>query len=405
MVSEELLGHLPDVRAVEQQGALCGVMEPKDQRGYGGLAAACAADDGGGFPSPAGEVQVPQGVFLCVSKAEGDILERENVFLVAFFFRVVQHQVGDFWGVVQHQADTLTALQSTGQGQDDHLRHHQIEQNQQSVLDDSGDVTDLEQAGVDLPAAHPVDQNHEEVDKEEGQAVQVGKAPIGPDRGLCVVGEGGVHTGFLPLFIVKRTNHSHAGEVFQENGAHPVQQFLKPAEQRGGAADHEEGENQHHQHHCQQDKADGSIQIEGEHQGQHADHRHRQDHLNGTEQSHLDRCDVRDGPGGDRGGAELPEVIDRQLKGFGVDGLPHIFGHLCSQGGAGISPGNGTEACHRGNHRHLNARGYDGLERCARGACVEHFRHQRRNEQGAGHVHKQQHNSEQAELPMGFEES
>lgn len=30
VVSEELLGHLPDVRAVEQQGALCGVMEPKD---------------------------------------------------------------------------------------------------------------------------------------------------------------------------------------------------------------------------------------------------------------------------------------------------------------------------------------------------------------------------------------
>ena len=26
---------------------------------------------------------------------------------------------------------------------------------------DGGDVTDLEQAGVDLPAAHPVDQDHE----------------------------------------------------------------------------------------------------------------------------------------------------------------------------------------------------------------------------------------------------
>ena len=86
-------------------------------------------------------------------------------------------------------------------------------------------------AGIDPAAAQPVDDDHKQVDEQEGQAVQIGKAAVGPDGGLCVIGKSLAHPVFFPRLVVKGPDHTNAGDVFQQDGAHPVQQLLQALEQ------------------------------------------------------------------------------------------------------------------------------------------------------------------------------
>ena len=154
-----------------------------------------------------------------------------------------------------------------------------------------------------MGAAEPVDHHHEEVDAEEGEAVQVGKQPVGLDGGGRVVGKCGDHPALLPALVVEGPDHPHAGDVLQQDGAHPVQQLLELPEQGGCAAHDAPGQQQDGGHHDQQDHAHLGVQAKGEGQGQHADHRYGNDHLNGAGEGELDGGDVRDGAGGDGGGA------------------------------------------------------------------------------------------------------
>ena len=223
--------------------------------------------------------------------------------------------------------------------------------------------------------------------------------------GARVIGEGGGHPAHLPILVVEGPDHTHAGDVLQQDGAHPVQQLLQPPEQGGGAAHDAVGQEQHHGHHRQQDEAHLRVQAEGHDQGQDTDHRHGDDHLDGADQGELDGGDVRDGPGGDGGGAELPEVIHRQLERFGVDGLPHVLAHPGGERGAGVAAPNGADARQHRDHCHLDAGMDDGAEGGAGGALVEHIRHQSGDEQGPGHVHDHQDDGEQARLPVGLEKT
>ena len=165
------------------------------------------------------------------------------------------------------------------------------------------------------------------------------------------------------------------------------------------------GQQQHHGYRHQQDKAHLCVQAERHGQGQHADHRHRNDHLNGAGEGELDGGDVRDGAGGDGGGAELPEVIDGQLQGLGVDGLPHVLAHLGGQGGAGVAPQDGAHARQDGHRSHVEAGAHDCVKGGAGGAGVEHIRHQGWDEQSAAHVYDQQHDGDQTQFPVRFQKS
>ena len=101
------------------------VVETKNQGCDGGFTAAGAADDRGCLAAAAAEVQVRQGVFLCVGKSERDVAEGKNLILVwQGFLVVLLDQVANFRRMFEHRTDTLTALQRTGHGQNDHLGHH-----------------------------------------------------------------------------------------------------------------------------------------------------------------------------------------------------------------------------------------------------------------------------------------
>lgn len=90
-----------------------------------GFAASGAADDSGCLAAAAAEVQVRQGVFLRIGKSEGDVAEGKNLILVwQGFLVVLLDQVANFRRMFEHRTDTLTALQRTGHGQNDHLGHH-----------------------------------------------------------------------------------------------------------------------------------------------------------------------------------------------------------------------------------------------------------------------------------------
>ena len=256
-----------------------------------------------------------------------------------------------------------------------------------------------------MAAAEPVDHHHEEVDAEEGQAVQVGKQSVGLDGGGSVIREGAGHPVHLPRLVVEGPDHPHAGDVLQQHGAQPVQQLLELSEQGRGAAHDAPGQQQDHGHHRQQDQAHPGVQAEGQRQGQDADHRYGDDHLQGAGEGHLDGGDVRDGAGGDGGGAELPEVVDGQLQALGVDGLPHVPAHLGGEGGAGIAPQNGAPARHQGDDRHLRAGAEDGVKRGAGGAVVQHLRHQGGDEQRPRHVHDQQDDGDGAQLPVRLQKT
>ncbi len=109
--------------------------------------------------------------------------------------------------------------------------------------------------------------------------------------------------------------------------------------------------------------------------------------------------------GGDGGGAELPEVVDRQLQAFGVDGLPHVPAHLGGESGAGIAPQDGAPAGHQGDDRHLRAGADDGVKRGAGGAVVQHLRHQGGDEQRPRHVHDQKDDGDGAQLPVRLQKT
>ena len=405
MVPEGRLGHPADVGAVQLDGAAGHVVEPEDQGGHGGLAAAGAADDGGGLPPAADKVQMAEGVLLRVLEPEGHVPEGQDLPPRGGLRRGPVHQVHDLRRVVQHLPDPLTALQGPGQGEDHHLGHHQEEQHQDGVLNDGGDVADLDLPGIDLPAAEPVGRHDEEVDEEEGQPVQIGEQQVGADGGIRVVGEGGDHAGLLPPLAAKGPDHPDPGEVLQQDGAHPVQQPLELAEQGRGAAHDPPGQQQHGADHRQQQHPHPHIQPEGEGHGRQADHRHRHYQLQRGGQGELDGGDVGDGAGGDGGGAELPEVVDGQLQALGVEGLPHLLADPGGEHRAGISPQNGAGPRRQGDRRHPDAGADDVLRAGAGGAGVQHLRHQGGDHQPAHHVQRQQDDGGGAQFPMGLQES
>ena len=228
---------------------------------------------------------------------------------------------------------------------------------------------------------------------------------VGLDGGGRVVGKGGDKAALLPRLIVEGTHHPHAGEVLQQDGAHPIQQLLQTAEQGSGPPDDEKGDEQDQHHHSQQDQSHLDVQPKGEPQGDGTDDGHGDDHLQGAGEGKLDGGDVGDGAGGDGGGAELAEVIDGQGQGFGVDGLAHFLAHLGGEGGAGVASQDGAPARGQGYHRHLHPGVPYRLKGGAGGAQVEHLRHQGGDEQAAGDLHHQQHHGEQGQLPVGPEEA
>ena len=95
------------------------------------------------------------------------------------------------------------------------MSHHQKIQYHKGVTDDRCDVADLQNTVPDPAAAEPVYDDHKKVDKQERQAIQVGKPTVGLDRGGCITGKRLAHALFFPLFVVKGTHYTNACDVFQ----------------------------------------------------------------------------------------------------------------------------------------------------------------------------------------------
>ena len=81
--------------------------------------------------------------------------------------------------MVQHVPDTAHAHLGAGQQDDDHLGHDDVEQDEDGVLGQGGDVADLHQPAPDAVAAQPEDAHNADVHHEHSQALQAEKQPIG----------------------------------------------------------------------------------------------------------------------------------------------------------------------------------------------------------------------------------
>ena len=200
-----------------------------------------------------------------------------------------------------------------------------------------GCITDLQMAGADPPAAEPVHDHDKEIDKQERKAIQIGKPAVGPNGGLRILGKCRPHAVFFPGFGIESADDPHAGDVFQQDDGHPVQQLLQPFKQRGGAFHNKQRQDKNHRYHGQQDQSHLDIQAESQRQSDDKNHRHRQHHLDKAGQGELDGGDVGYRPGGDGGGSKLAEVVDRKFQGFVIDRHPHVPAHPGGQSSAGIT--------------------------------------------------------------------
>ncbi len=197
--------------------------------------------------------------------------------------------------------------------------------------------------------------------------------------------------------------HPHAGDVFQQYGAHFVQQLLELPEQGRCASHNKIGNPDNQPQHPQQYDPHQPILHKGQKKGHDKNHRHRQQHLKQAHHRQLNGGHIGYHPGGHGCGAEGLKVKNRQLERFFIYGLTEIRSHLGRQSGAYIASDDcGDSSDHRSNE-HFCAGIQKSLKACgSRGALVQHFGGIGGNQHHPHHIHGHQQGRKNAQLPMGL---
>ena len=297
-------------------------MEPEQELGDGGLAAAGAADDGGGLAPAQDKVQVLEGGLVGVGKAEPSVLEGAD--RLPFRLGQAAGAVGDLRPVGEDGVNPLQTDLGPGQEHEDHLGHHHIEEDEHRVLGQGGDVPDLHKAPADAVAPQPEDGHHAEVQKEDGQALQHEKQGVGLDGRLGVVGEGAAHPPRLPRGLVESPDHPGPGDVLPDHHADPVQKPLGPRKDGRGPPGHQHRPQDHHQGDADEQQPHDVVDGKGHEHPDDAHEGHRQHHLHAPDKGLLDHVHVVEGAGNHGARAKPLKITGGEGQGLVVQGVAHV---------------------------------------------------------------------------------
>ena len=207
------------------------------------------------------------------------------------------------------------------------------------------------------------------------------------------------------VFLVERAHHAHARDIFEQHGAHFIEQFLQFAEEGRGAAHDQQCYGRDDDEHPQQDQPHHPILHKGEDEGDDEYDGHGQHHLNARHEGELDIRDIGNGARRHGRNAEGAEIGHCQIERLFVERVAHIFGDARNEFRADVPAHDPARARNDGRDRH-DDRGVDkNLHFDARFALSEHFRGERRDDERAYHVYDEQENREQEEFPMRFQKS
>ena len=319
VLTQLVLGHVLDVAAVQEHAAVGRVEQAQHQPGDRRLAGTGRADDGGGLSAAAGERQVVQRVLLRIREAEREVVEAGDLrvrvvggtglgHLLQCHHRTgcgvrLRHDlpavvglsdpglrglaggglsrlsVADARLLLDDRAHAADADDRTRHHQGHELRHHDVEEDQDRILDQRGDVADLHRVHADAVAARPDDQHDRDVHQEEREAVESGEQVVDADRVVRVVGERLVEALDFMAVAAERADDAHAGDVLAQHHVHAVDvalQLLEDArrlpndQRRQDHDDHDDGEH---------DPAHLHVEHERQRDAHHAHDRHRQQDL------------------------------------------------------------------------------------------------------------------------------
>ena len=297
--------------------------------------------------------------------------------------------VADARLLLDDRAHAADADDRTRHHQGHELCHHDVEEDQDRILDQRGDVADLHRVHADAVAARPDDQHDRDVHQEEREAVESGEQVVDADRVVRVVGERLVEALDFMAVAAERADDAHAGDVLAQHHVHAVDvalQLLEDArrlpndQRRQDHDDHDDGEH---------DPAHLHVEHERQRDAHHAHDRHRQQDLQTHHQRLLDDVDVVEGAGDHRAGAELLEVAVREGQRGVVDRVADVAPDVGAQFGAQVAAGQRCRAGQECHGHHDRARRDDVVDAAVGGADVDHLGQDGRDEQRAGHVEQQ----------------
>ena len=177
-----LLRELADVHPVHEHGAARRLVEARDEADQRRLAAAGAADDGGGLARPRREGDAAQHRLLGAGVAELHVAELDEAGLGHVLGRPLR--VDDARLDVQHLHDALRRDGGARHHHEHERRHEHREQDHEHVLQEGGEVADGHAAVGDLLAAEPHDGDGREVHDERDGREHHREQPSDLERGV-----------------------------------------------------------------------------------------------------------------------------------------------------------------------------------------------------------------------------
>ena len=242
VLSQLLLPVVPDVAAVDQHGALRGVVVAGNQVQQRALARACAADDGQSLPRGNAEADVRQGVGTALAVAIGDVFEFQRP--DGILQRPGLLRVGDGGLGVEHLHNPVRRRLDPGEDNQRRGEHHNTQNNHAQVLNEGLHVAVGGLMGRHKARAEP---EHQEV----GHAHEEAHHRLEGEHIAAHV-QGGIphlsaHAGkalLLALLLVEGADDPHSVEQLPRQTIHLIQQQLLAQKQLPHMAHHEKGEEQ-----------------------------------------------------------------------------------------------------------------------------------------------------------------
>ena len=402
-LSQFLLGHLTHIPAVYLHRALRHIVEAQEQLRKRGLSASCPSDNRRRLFLPADEIQTGKGIRIRIRKPEGHIAELHDRSVFRPAPMLPHLRVRDLRLPLQDLPDAPAADRRPGQEDDDHLRHDDIEEDEDGVFGERRDIANLHISRSHPVSADPEDGSDTEIDDKKRRTLKPRKKQIRPDGRLRILLKRLPQPLLLALLLPERTDHPHAGQIFPEHHIHPVQEALEPAEDfrrpsrhKYGEHDNEQGHpNQYISHHCINRKRHGDPH--------HARRRDREHHLDAPDHGLLDDVDVIEGPRYHGACSEPAEIILGKRQRFLIDRIAHILAQLCRQIRTEPAPCQGSGAGNESDRQHGCPSADNVVHLSIRHADINHIRRQLRHEKPARHVQDHDEDRKHAQPPVWFQ--
>ena len=295
-VVQGVKGIIPHVDAVDQDGALRRVIEPRDEAGECRLAAAGRADDGERLAALDAEADVLELVGGCMGIAEGDVAEFDRAGLAPFGLRAFD----DVGLRVQHLVDALRRDLRLRQQHEDHLEHHERHDHVRRIRAEHEHIREHRQPPghirprdrLDQRRADPVDGERETVHAEAHRGLQQSEKTLVFQLQVHHIAARAVEFLVLIVLCAEGVYDVDAGQILPGDAVDLVRLLLYPAEP-GQAARHDE----QHQRDQRHDEArchgrERPALAEDLDHGPHGHDRGLHEHLQAHRDDHLDLGDV-----------------------------------------------------------------------------------------------------------------